>query len=299
MTFESVQRIATLEAADGPVRVNYIDSTTADSSHTKGVLLLIHGFPQTSYQFRHVIQPLAAAGYRVVVPDYRGAGRSSKPESGDYSKVRMADDLYLLVTEHLGVKEKIHVVGHDIGGMIAYAYATRHAGGSASLVWGECPLPGTSVYKEDQGTVAQWHFVFHCVPDLPEVLVQGKEELYIQHFFDKNSYNSDAITPHDVEVYAAACKKPGAMRAAFAVYGAFEKDNEENVTWQKENGKCKVPALVLNGDRFRHAAQAAKAGSETCENVKVDVVKDSGHYIAEENPGGFVEKILNFVNSHT
>src|SRR4051794_36239681 len=116
--------------------------------------------------------------YRVVAPDYRGAGLSSKPKA-DFRKSTMANDIALLL-DYLQVDEAVHVVGHDIGGMIAYAFATRHAERTKSLVWGECPLPGTTAYEEDRTIhgVQQFHFFFHSIPDLPEALVTGHEELY-------------------------------------------------------------------------------------------------------------------------
>lgn len=136
-----------VDVEDG-VRIAYIDCPPGSSDGPeKGTILLIHGFPQTSYQFRHVINPLAQAGYRVLAPDYRGAGASSKPLAG-FTKSIMARDLVLLL-DVLAVKSPIHVVGHDIGGMIAFNLVARHASRFATLTWGECPLPGTSVYDQE------------------------------------------------------------------------------------------------------------------------------------------------------
>src|SRR5262245_25995324 len=108
------QRIATLTTTSGEsIRLNYIDYPSSTSVDYKGIILLLHGFPQTSYQFRHVVAFLSDDGYRVIAPDYRGAGNSSKPPSG-YKKSQMAEDVHILVHSHLGIKEKIHIVGHDI-----------------------------------------------------------------------------------------------------------------------------------------------------------------------------------------
>lgn len=106
------------------VTIAYIDCPAPKSPGYKGTILLIHGFPETSYQFRHVITPLSDAGYRVIAPDYRGAGHSSHPRGG-YTKSVMAADLHTLLIEHLKIMEPVHVVGHDIGGMIAHAYAAN------------------------------------------------------------------------------------------------------------------------------------------------------------------------------
>lgn len=111
----------------------------------KDTILLIHGYPELSYQFRHVIPLFVKRGHKVIAPDYRGAGHSSKPCEG-YNKVTLATDLYELLTKHLGVKENVLVVDHDVGGMVAHAYAVRFPEGTKSVAWGECPLPGTKEY---------------------------------------------------------------------------------------------------------------------------------------------------------
>jgi len=278
-------------------RLHYIDCSPSPGTSPKGVLLLIHGFPQTSYQFRHVIPLFADAGYRVIVPDYRGAGQSSHP-AHDFRKATMADDLFALVHSYLGIQDKIHIIGHDIGGMIAHSYASRRPSHVKSLVWGECPLPGTAAYEENKIMKQQFHFVFHSVPDLPEALVTGRERLYLKHFFDKQALNTGAITSADLDHYTLMYSQPGALRCAFAVYEAFEVDAEENRAWLQDKGKCKVPALVLSGDSSRHADEAEFMGIEMYENLEVDVVEESGHYIAEENPVAFVRKVLAFVEKH-
>jgi pimeloyl-ACP methyl ester carboxylesterase len=291
-------RIANLTTSSKEeIRINYIDCPPPPSSTSKGTILLIHGFPQTSYQFRHVITPLSNAGYRIITPDYRGAGQSSKPQFG-YTKTQMAEDLHLLVKDHLKIEEKIHVVGHDIGGMIAFPYAYQYAEDVASLIWGECPLPGTQVYENVKTHPDVFHFIFHKVIDLPEMLIAGKEREYIKHYFDKQSFNSAAITQQDLEHYALLYSQPGAIRAGLEVYRAFEKDAEETREWLKANGKLKVPSLVMVASEFLLAPFAEEMRDEVHDEGEVLVVGESGHYIAEENPEGFVEGVLEFVGKH-
>lgn len=251
-----------------------------------------------SYQFRHVIQPLAEAGYRIIAPDYRGAGQSSHP-AYDFTKKSMAYDLVVLIHDYLDISEPIHIVGHDIGGMIAHAYASRHEDQVASVVWGECPLPGTAAYEQNKHMTKQFHFMFQSVPDLPEALVTGREKIYLKHFYDKLAYNTGAITPADLEHYTLMYSQPGALRCAFGVYAAFETDADQNREWLREKGKCPVPALALSGNRSGHETEAEAMVNAMYENVEVAVVKDSGHYIAEENPQDFVQKVLAFVGKHS
>jgi pimeloyl-ACP methyl ester carboxylesterase len=223
--------------------------------------------------------------------------QSSKPLTG-YQKTQMAEDLHILIQSHFGIKEKIHVVGHDIGGMIAFAYVSRYPNDVRSIIWGECPLPGTSCYENVKGTPDVFHFVFHRVPDLPEFLIAGKEREYLKHFFDKISYNSAAISPADLEHYALAYSQPGAIRAGLEVYRSFEKDAEENRSWVAEHGKVAVPSLLMNGREFMLAQSAASMAEEYHQGAEMLTVGDSAHYIAEENPEGFVKGVLEFVKKY-
>ncbi|ORY10661.1 Alpha/Beta hydrolase protein [Clohesyomyces aquaticus] len=292
------RRVVTVTtSSEESIRLNYIDSCSALSTDQKEIILLIHGFPQTSHQFRHVIDPLSQAGYRVIVPDYRGAGQSSKPVGG-YEKSQMAEDLHLLIHSHLGIKQKIHVVGHDIGGMIAYSYASRYANDVASVTWGECPLPGSEIYEQVKGTPDVFHFLFHQVQDLPEALIAGREEIYIKHFFDKQLYNTGAITQEDLDCYVLAYSQPGAIRAGLNVYRALEKDSQENRDWVAKHGKCGVPALGLAGKQFLVAPHMEKMLKAVHEDPEIVLIDESGHYVAEENPKAFVDVLLQFVSKH-
>ncbi|KAK5737790.1 hypothetical protein LTR17_006438 [Elasticomyces elasticus] len=282
-------------APEAGIMLHYISCPPPEPSASKGTILLIHGFPQTSYQFRRVITPLSDAGYHVIVPDYRGAGESSKPWEG-YTKDIMARDLYRLVTEHEGIKDKIHVVGHDIGGMIAHAYAVQYPENTTSVCWGECPLPGTNVYHEAKNTTMMWHFTFHSVPDLPELLVAGRERIYLKHFFDRLAQNPSAISTHDLDVYATAYAQPGAMRAGMNVYRAFEADGEMNSNWLQEKGKCEVRCLNLwGGKSFSDEAMSKTMSEPHYTNARFDTVESAGHWIAEERPNEFVSKVLKWV----
>lgn len=181
----SLYRAAEIQGLDGEtVRIAYLDhpASSTDSS-PKAVILLLHGFPQTSHQFRHVLPVLAKEGYRCIAPDYRGAGRSSTSHH-DFRKTTMAADMLALL-DKLDITEPVHVVGHDIGGMIAFALASRHPQRVKSVCWGECPLPGTSAYRQSrtEDAVQFFNFIFHSVSDLPEALVAGREREYMSAIF--------------------------------------------------------------------------------------------------------------------
>lgn len=281
--------------------IHYLLCPPPTDTSPKGTILLIHGYPETSYQFRHVITPLADAGYLVVAPDYRGAGESSHPRNG-YEKVQMATDLHELLHKHLSIKDKVHVIGHDIGGMVAHAYAASFPEDTASVAWGECPLPGTTAYDNfvrEGITNGVWHFVFHWQTDLPEALTAGREAIYLKSFYDRLCYNASAFSPTDVEHYASKFAQPGGMRAGFDVYRAFHQDAKDNRALVQKNGKCKVPSMSLNGEKSFLAGIASEQNDEMYETLATGIVAGSGHWCAEENPASFVKEVLGWVKKNS
>ena len=282
-----------IQQSDPEIRIFFTECMPT-SGKPSGAILLIHGFPETSYQFRHVIVPLAEAGYRVIAPDYRGAGYSSKPPSG-YTKDVLAQDLYQLVHDHLGVKDKIHVVGHDIGGMIAHAYVAQYPDQVASVNWGECPLPGTTFYEDTKHTAPLWHFDFQSQTDIAVALVRGNEKLYLKHFYDRLGQNPAAFTNEDLDFYTNQYSSAGALEAAFTTYRMFEEDAKHNLEWKKRNGKLAVRAMIMSGEFVFMTARAQEMASEMYENVERGIIKGSGHWLAEENPEDFVRQVLAFI----
>lgn len=300
--YHLVAKLDSRSPKDEQLRLAYLDYHPPRDTKVFGTILLIHGFPQTSYQYRHVLPLLAKKGYRCIAPDIRGAGSSSKllEPVNDYRKSVLAGDMLALLSA-IGISEKVHIIGHDIGGMIAFAMASRHPERIQSVCWGECPLPGTRTYTRDrtepERIVNQFHFAFHCVPYLPEALVAGKERIYLTHFFEKLTHNLAAINELDVEHYVHEFEQPGAMTCGMNLYRALETDAKENREWIHQHGKCKVPSLVLSGDQSRHAEEAEEMGREVTEAqmLSVGVVSKAGHYLAEENPEEFVTMALSLI----
>ena len=286
-------------STDGKIRLFYVETLPPKGSSSKGTILLIHGFPESSHQFRHVIGPLANAGYRVIAPDYRGHGFSSRPISttADFTKRQLAADLHTLLVTHLGIKEPVHVVGHDIGGMIAHAYAAQFPSNVASVIWGECPLPGSSIYEASKHSTLMWHFDFQSHrPELAAALVAGKERLYLKDFYDRLGQNVAAFPPEVVDFYVMQYSQPDALRCGFLTYRAFEQDAADNRGWREKNGKITVRSMILNGEgAFTSKADAEKMAGEFYEGFQVGTVPGAGHWIAEENSEGFVEQVLGFI----
>ena len=286
-------RQAWIQQSNPETRIFYTECRPL-SNEPKGTILLIDGFPETSYQFRHVIVSLAEAGYHVLAPDYRGHGYSSKPLSG-YTKDILAQDLYKLVTEHLDIKDKIHLVGHDIGGMIAHAYVAQFPNHVASINGGNAPSQGRPLTKSQNTHHRSGTSTFQAQTDIAVTLVTGKEKLYLKHFYDRLAQNQAAFPKKVVDSYTMQYSAAGALQAAFTTYRMFEEDARMNREWRETNGKVGVRAMVMSGEYVFMTAKALEMAGEMYDNIEKGVVKRCGHYLAEENPEGFVTKVLDFV----
>ncbi len=287
-TFKS----GTMELEPG-VRLHYIEAGAGPRT-----MVLLHGYPQTSWEWRHVLPVFAAAGFRVIAPDYRGAGGSSKP-SGGYEKRTMAADIEALLHRHLGVKAPVVLVGHDIGMMVAYAFASSFPKSVERLVLMEAPLPGTAAYNsmislDHLNHVMHWHFFFHNAGNLPELLTQGRERQYLRDFYDRLAFRQEAIGLDDLHLYASQFEAAGAMRAGFELYRAFDRDAEDNRAALKKHGRLTVPVLGLGGAASFFLPIAAPMLKEVAKNVTVESIPNCGHWVAEENPADFTERVLAF-----
>src|SRR5262249_4350583 len=153
---------------DSQLRLHYVVAGEGERT-----IVLLHGFPQTWWEWRKVIPELVEAGFRVVAPDYRGAGPSLRPLSG-YDKRTMAADIHTLLRQHLQIELRVIAGGHDIGLMVAYAFAQGWRDEVSHLVVMDAPLPGTHVFDLSRNHPRVWHFAFHQARDVGEMLVAGR-----------------------------------------------------------------------------------------------------------------------------
>jgi pimeloyl-ACP methyl ester carboxylesterase len=260
------------------LKLHYV--TAGDGDRT---VVLLHGFPQTWQEWRHVIPSLVDAGYRVIAPDYRGAGHSSRPLAG-YDKRTMAGDIRSLIRSELGICGPVILVGHDIGLMVAYAYAQAFRDEVSHLVVMDAPLPGTAIFDRLRADPRVWQFAFHSARDVPEMLVAGRERAYLQAFFNARLYNPSKFGDKELDVYASAYSAPGAMRAGFELYRAFDRDIEINRANLAKNGKLTLPVLAVGGEASTTGPLMAEMMREVAENVTELRVPRAAHWIAEENP---------------
>lgn len=261
-----------------------------------GTAVLLHGFPQTWWEWRKLMPTLVDAGYRVIAPDYRGAGQSSRPADG-YDKRTMAGDIHRLLRQHLQAPGRFVLIGHDIGLMVAYAYAQAYRDEVSHLVVVDAPLPGTVVFARLRTDSRVWHFAFHAARDIAEMLVAGRERPYLQAFFSARIFDPAAIGKDDFEVYVTAYSAPGAMRAGFELYRAFEQDAEDNRASLQRNGKLTIPVLAVGGAISTSGSLVAEMMREVASNVTECRVPRTAHWVPEENAGAFSSALLEFLRA--
>ena len=252
------------------------------------IIVLIHGYAENSDSWA----PLAAdlmKDHTVVVPDLRGIGRSSKPDGG-YDKKTQAKDMRAVVTA-LGY-DRTSVVAHDIGNMVAYAYAAMYSDKVERLVVMDAPIPGIEPWNEILLNPGVWHFNFHG-PDA-ERLVAGRERIYFDRIW--NDFTGDPSKPDEAtrNFFTATYAQPGGMRAGFAQFSAFSQDAKDNKIF--EQTKLLMPVLAVGGEKSFGATQAVIM-RHVATNVQEAVVAGSGHWLMEERPSETVALIRNFLDT--
>jgi pimeloyl-ACP methyl ester carboxylesterase len=251
-------------------------------------VVLLHGYQNTGDMWA----PLAAElmqDHTVIVPDLRGLGLSSRPEGG-YEKVAQAADLAALLDE-MDVEEA-HVVGHDIGNMVAFAFAASHPHRTTTLTVMDAPIPGVGPWDEITRNPALWHFSFGG-PDA-EQLVEGRERIYLDRLWNAFAADPAELTDATREHYARAYAQPGAMRAGFAQFAAFAQDAEDNRALLEE-GPLSMPVLAVGGEASFGSTMAAIM-REAATDVTEVVIPNSGHWLMEEEPDATVAAVAAFLD---
>lgn len=272
------------------------DETTIHAVYEPGAdtpVVLLHGWPQDWSEWRHVM-PVLAEDYRVVAIDLRGVGESGIATSG-FEKAMMADDV-IDVLDALEI-ERAHIVGHDIGGMVAFALAVDHPDRARSISIVDVPIPGSSAFAIISADPRAWHFGFHGAHGLPESLVQGRQEEYFRHFYETLAADKSAITDSDIDRFVEAYSEPERLSAGFGFYRAFAADAEQFTEADLSNS---APILIVGGE-FSMGGLGAMTADELrakgASSVATAIVDGSGHWVSEENPDGLAEALLAFFGS--
>ncbi|HEU4650718.1 MAG TPA: alpha/beta hydrolase [Croceibacterium sp.] len=252
------------------------------------VVVLLHGFGDTGDMWAPLAARLAE-DHTVVVPDLRGMGLSSHPETG-YDKKNEARDI-AAVLHALGLDGPLALVTHDIGNMVGYAFAAQNRKRVSRWVVMDAPLPGLGNWDtvvKDQRT---WHFDFFG-PD-EERLVAGRERIYLDRFYNELSADPKHIDEETRAHYAALYARPLAIHNAFAQFAAFRQDAVDNQAFLAE-GKLAMPVLAIGGEKSFGAGFANEIGF-AASDVRPLEIRDSGHWLMEEQPEATMSAILAFI----
>jgi pimeloyl-ACP methyl ester carboxylesterase len=266
----------------GDVRLHYVTAGQGPA------VVLLHGWPQTWYMWRDVL-PELARHHRVIAPDLRGLGDSSRPPGG-YDKKTLAHDVWRLVHDVLQ-EQRLFVVGHDWGGPTAFALAAQHRDAVRRLAIFDVPVPGdgTPTFFNNR-----WYHGLHWEVDFPEALTAGREDIYLRFFYRTWGARPDAISEQAQREYLRTYRQPGAMRAGFNFYRAMRQDVADNEAFLAQ-GKLPMPVLCYGGSHGRgRGMSAVESWRRVATDVRGGVAEHCGHWIPEERPEWVVERLLAF-----
>ena len=250
-------------------------------------LILLHGYAETSLMWRPII-PVLAEHFTVIAPDLPGIGDSEIPTEGLDMK-NAAIRIHNLA-KSLGV-QKAEVVGHDIGLMVAYAYAAQFPAEVTKLVLMDAFLPGVPGWEAVYNNPTIWHFRFNG--PTPEALVQGRERVYFDYFWNDFAADKTHSIPEPArKAYTAAYARPGRMHAGWAYFVSFLQASKDFA--QLSQTKLSMPVLAIGGDKSLGVALGQQA-KLVATDATVVVLKDTGHWILEERPKETTEALLKFL----
>jgi pimeloyl-ACP methyl ester carboxylesterase len=250
-------------------------------------VILLHGYAETSLMWKPIM-PRLAERFSVIAPDLPGIGDSDIPSDG--LDMKSAAIRIHTLARSLGV-QKAEVVGHDIGLMVAYAYAAMFPDEVEKLVVMDAFLPGVGEWEAVYNDPGYWHFRFHG--STPEALVQGRERIFFEYFWnDLAADKTHSIPEADRKAYVAAYSKPGRMRAGWAYFVSFQQAAKDFS--QLAQTKLTMPVLAVGGEKSlgTFLGQQMKLVAPNLTSV---VVKNAGHWILEENPEETTEALVKFL----
>jgi pimeloyl-ACP methyl ester carboxylesterase len=269
------------------IRMHYVEQGEGPA------VVLLHGFPESWYAWRHQI-PALAEQFRVIVPDLRGYGASQKPASG-YDKKTMARDIRELMIL-LGIK-KAAIIGHDRGARVGLRFAKDFP--EMTMCFAALDnIPTLTIFDRMNAAVARthWFFLFNAVRDLPEMLITGREEVWLRHIFSSWTHNPETLTEEEIGKYVETYRRPGSLRGAFEDYRAGEVDVEQDKADHSE--LLQLPTLVLWGEDFAAGGKLwdfREVWREYATHLQFAPIPKCGHLPHEEQPGMVTEQLLRFL----
>src|SRR5579862_3518759 len=277
----AAEPIAARDAEVQGVRLHYLTSGHG------APLLLLHGYAETSLMWKPLM-PSLAERFTVIAPDLPGIGESAIPSDGLDMKAA-AVRIHALMSS-LGFRQA-EVVGHDIGLMVAYAYAAMYPAETTKLVVMDAFLPGVAGWEAVYNNPNIWHFRFNG--PTPEALVKGRERIYFEFFW--NDFAADkahSLPEADRVAYAAAYARPGRMHAGWEYFVSFQQAAKDFA--QLSRTPLTMPVLAIGGEKSLGEVLGAQMKS-VARDVTMIVLKNTGHWILEENTKETTDALTKFL----
>ena len=253
-------------------------------------VVLVHGWPQTWREWKGIM-PGLAEDYTVIAVDLRGAGESEIAAEG-YDKRTLAMDIHELVTA-LGVGP-VHFVGHDIGGMVGYAFANDYPESTRTYTFVDVPLPGIEPVWTQISLLA-WHFGFFQQPEVPEALIAGQEDYFLREFLREQAAQPDALPERIFEDTLSAYGNMDRFSATLGYYRTFPEDVEDNQTFAQT--PLELPVLAVGGETSAGPFTKGLANA-VASDPEVAVIADAGHWVPEVQPEALLETLLAFLEAN-
>jgi len=285
------------------VRLHYVEAGPSDGD----LVICLHGFPEFWYSWHRQLPALAGAGYRVIAPDMRGYNRSEKPHGvGAYSLEELTADVRGLVTQ-FGA-EQAHIVGHDWGGVVAWATAYRHPDVVRSLTVLNAPHPlkyARELSLEQLGR--SWYALFFQLPWLPERLFRARDFALLEELFTDERVSPEAFSPTDIDRYKDAFRHPGAVKSAISYYRALfrgtaltELPNSlpfvGSLRTPTQSGQVRAPTLVIWGENDVALTTAQLEGLETyVSDLQIERFPNASHWVNADRPEAVNEALCGFL----
>jgi len=274
-------------AIAGSVRIHYVIGGNGP------LVTLLHGFPEHWREWRLVMPVLAGAGYTVVVPDLRGFGYSDKPLDG-FDVGTVAEDIRQVITELGRGKEKLRIVGHDVGSAVAYAWAAAHPEQVEQLVL----MEGLPAGLEPSGAVTPmlqgkplWHLAFGMTPDVPERLLADRERIFVEFILRRGCYDPMTFSDEEIDAYTRPFAALGGVRGALAHIRAIPSSAALNRKLAEKD--LEMPVLAI-GAELSFGKYMAEGARRFARHVSGAIAERCGHWIPEERPDWLCEQLLAF-----